>query len=80
MTITSCRSTEPLYIVFVKDPKAEQQLKSWAQRAQVQVTVDGSRMKIFDARAYYLFQMHWTHNPNNVIIWDCWHRRHIYLA
>jgi hypothetical protein len=77
MTISNFRSHEPLYIIMVREPNAEKMLKQWAQDSQSQVTIDGNRMKIFEQRSYNLFHMRWNHGWNNVVIWDCWNKRHI---
>ena len=78
MTITNYRSHEPLYIIMVRERDAEKLLKQWAQSAQCQVTIEGNRMKIFEQRSMSRFYMDWPHDWNNVSIWDCWNKRHIY--
>lgn len=77
MSVKNFRSNEALYLVIVRDKNAEQLLKDWARDQKVQVTVENNRMKLFEQRGLTLFQMHWTHDWNNVTIWDCWNRRHI---
>ena len=77
MSTKNFRSTEPLYLVIVRDKNAEQLLRNWAQEQKIQVTIENNRMKLFEQRGLTLFQMNWTHNWNNVTIWDCWNRRHI---
>jgi hypothetical protein len=77
MTISNFRSAEPLYIVVVRQNNAEVLLQEWAKSNQVQATIDGNRMKIFDHRALILFQMSWSHDWDLVTIWDCWNKRHI---
>ena len=78
MTISNFRGSEPLYIVIVRDNNAEKLLKQWAQTTSSQVTIEGNRMKIFEQRSYSLFHMQWTHDWDNVTIWDCWNKRHIH--
>jgi hypothetical protein len=78
MTITPTRSVEPLYIVIVREKNAQQLLIEWAKSNNAQVSIDTNRMKIFDNRAYSLFQVSWPHNWDNVLVWDCWLKRHIY--
>ena len=77
MTITNFRATEALYIVIIRDNNAEQLLKQWAKSANVQVSIDSNRMKIFEQRGLSLFQIQWPHDWNQVTIWDCWNKRHI---
>ena len=77
MTITNFRSSEALYIVIVRDKNAEQLLKQWAKSANVQVSIDSNRMKVFEQRGLSLFQIQWQHDWEQVTIWDCWNRRHL---
>ena len=77
MTISNFRATEALYLIIVRDKNAEQLLKDWAKSVRVQATVENNRMKLFEQRGLILFQMNWTHDWNNVTIWDCWKRQHI---
>lgn len=78
MTISNFRSAEPLYIVVIRQNNAEGLLREWARSSQVQATIEGNRMKIFDHRALSVFQMAWPHDWALVTIWDCWNKRHIY--
>ena len=78
MTISNFRSNEALYIVIIRDKNAEQLLKQWAKSANVQVSIDSNRMKIFEQRSLSLFQMQWQHDWEQVTIWDCWNRRHLF--
>ena len=79
MTISNFRASEPLYIVIVREKNAEQLLKEWARSANVTVTVETNRMKMFESRSLTLFQMTWAHGYDNVTIWDAWNKRHIDL-
>jgi hypothetical protein len=79
MTISNFRASEPLYIVIVREKNAELALKEWARSANVQVSVDGNRMKIFEQRSYSIFQMTWKGNWDQVTVWDTWNKRHIYI-
>ena len=80
MTISNFRATEALYIVIVRDRDAERNLREWARGANVQVTIENNRMKIFEDRSLNLFHVTWTHDWANVVIWDAWNKRHIETA
>ena len=71
---------EPLYIVVLHQPHAEQQLRAW-QKANptADVTVIGTRMRLFDQRSLGLFQISWRGNWDNVTVWDTWRRCHIFI-
>ena len=77
MTISNFRSSEPLYIVIVRDRNAENMLKSWAKDANAQVTIENNRMKIFESRSLQIFRMTWEHDWSQVTLWDAWNKRHI---
>jgi hypothetical protein len=79
MSTSNFRVSEALYLVIVRDKNAESMLKSWAKESRALVTIENNRMKIFEQRSLTLFQMNWTHDWNNVTIWDCWKRSHIHL-
>lgn len=78
MTLPYLRSAEPLYVVILHHDDAERLLRQWAKHHQVQVSIEEHRMKIFDERVYSLFLLHWPHPWEDVLVWDCWHKRHIY--
>ena len=77
MTISNYRASEALYLVIIRDRNAEQLLREWARSSNVHATIENNRMKIFEQRGLTLFQMNWSHDWNNVTIWDCWKRQHI---
>lgn len=77
MSTSNYRAAEALYIIIVRDKNAEQLLKQWAKSANVQVSIDANRMKVFEQRSLSLFQIQWPHDWEQVTIWDCWNKRHI---
>jgi hypothetical protein len=79
MHISNYRSHEPLYIIMVRLADAERLLRRWSQENQAQVTIENSRMRLFDQRSYQLFVTRWSHGWDEVVIWDCWNKRHIWL-
>jgi hypothetical protein len=79
MTVTSYRSHEPLYIVTIRHPNAVKLIESWIQKTNASVTQESHRIKIHDYRHLNLFLLEWPHGWNNVVVWDCWNKRHIYV-
>ena len=77
MTISNFRATEALYIVIVRDRDAERMLREWARTNNIQVTIENNRMRLFEDRSLNLFNVTWSHDWNNVLIWDTWNKRHI---
>lgn len=80
MPISSFRTADPLYIVILRDQQAENLLKSWIREHRVEhATVSGNRMMLHHQQAFENFRMTWAHNWDQVIVWDTWNRRHIYV-
>jgi len=77
MTIPQYRSAEPMYLVIVKDSRAEQDLRAWAKQHGCQVQIEKNRMKIFDSRSLIMFQTQWSGDWDLVTIWDYWNKRHV---
>lgn len=67
-----------MYIIIVREKNAEAALKDWARTANVQVSIENNRMKIFEQRSYSIFQMSWPGDWAQVTIWDAWNKRHIH--
>lgn len=69
------RPADPLYIVAVKTARGEQQLRQFVRDKKLNATVEGPRMRLYDDRSYSVFNVCWSHGWQDVVIWDCWHRR-----
>mgnify|MGYP003639685583 CR=1 FL=1 len=80
MTIPSYKSNAPVYIIAIRDEDAKEKLTKWlAANRNASAKVEEHRLQIYDQNTLNLFTVTWTHNLNNVTIWDCWNRRHIYI-
>ena len=80
MSILNVSSSEPLYIVIVRDPQAEILLKSWVKENRAEHTqVNGNRLLIFNQHAFTKLCITWNHNWEITTVWDTWNRRHIYV-
>jgi len=78
MTLPTYRSGEPLFTVIMRDPSARELLTRWTNTSKsISARVEDNRMHIFDHTTLSLFVVTWTHNWNNILIWDPWSKRHI---
>lgn len=77
MTIPVFRNHEPLYLITVREKNAEALLREWVRESGTQAVQDGNRLKIYEHHSLSQFQVSWSGNWDNVVIWDCWNRRHI---
>jgi hypothetical protein len=64
-------------MITVREKNAEIMLREWMKLSNAQVQLDGNRVRIYEHHSLSLFQMHWTGDWDNVVIWDCWNKRHI---
>lgn len=70
--------SEPLYLVIFRDKQAEQHLKAWAKKYQVDVRhVDNNRLRVYNQHTWDQFRMTWSQAWDRITVWDCWNRRHI---
>ena len=81
MTITSCRSSEPLYILSMRNnPRADALFKAWIRDHGIaHAVVQNNRLMLHDHLAFERFRITWTHSVEHLAIWDTWSKRHIYL-
>jgi len=80
MTITAYKSNTALYIIALRDEDAKSKLTKWVNsRPTASARVEEHRLQIYDQNTLNLFVVTWTHSMNNITVWDCWNRRHIYL-
>jgi hypothetical protein len=80
MTISSFRAVEPLYIVILRDNKAETILRAWVRDNKIEhTTVTGNRMMLHHQQAFDRLLITWSGPWENITIWDTWNRRHIYF-
>jgi hypothetical protein len=78
MSLSTYRSTEPLYTVIHRDPAARDRLTKWiATSRSIQARVEDNRMHIYDHNTFNLFIMTWSHGWDNVVVWDPWAKRHV---
>ena len=80
MTITAYKSNTVLYIIALRDEDAKSKLTKWVNsRPTASARVEEHRLQIYDQNTLNLFVVTWAHSMNNITVWDCWNRRHIYL-
>lgn len=73
------RQGEALYIIILRDPQAQNLLKTWATKNKQDVQVANNRMSLYSQHSLNQFQVTWTNSWANITVWDTWNKRHIYL-
>lgn len=79
MAIPTTKQGEALYIIILRDTQANALLKNWANKNRQDVHLANNKMSLYSQNSLNLFQVTWTNGWGNVVIWDTWHKRHIYL-
>jgi hypothetical protein len=78
MSISTIRHGEPLYLVIMRDPRAGALFKAWTSDNRIKnCQIVENKMHMYDQHSLNMFMVTWT-EWNNLVIWDCWNRRHIY--
>ena len=78
MSISTQRHGEPLYLVIMRDPRAGALFKAWIADNRIRnCQITENKMHMFDHHSLNMFMVTWT-EWTNLVIWDCWNRRHIY--
>jgi len=78
--MSSPQYKEILYTVIFRNNDATNRFKKWiATSKSIQAKVENNRLHIFDHNTLNLFVVSWHHGWEDVMIWDCWTKRHIYF-
>ncbi len=78
MSFTQARAHEAQYMIIVKSDDGHTILKQWAKEQGVQgATFENNRMKLYESASLHKFMVTYRGNWSNILIWDCWNRRHI---
>ena len=78
MSLPIFKSGEPLFTVIYRDNEARNRLTKWSSTSRsIQARVDDNRMHIFDHNTLSLFIVTWSHDWDNILIWDVYLRRHL---
>jgi len=74
------RNSDALYIIIFKNPNANKLLQQWvASNRYIQARVDNNKLHIYDHNTFNLFSVTWANGWGNILVWDCYIKRHIYI-
>lgn len=73
------RAITALYIIISRHKDMPAPFSAWASRSACKVEIQGNKMYLYDERSLSLFLLNWTHGFDQILVWDCWHKRHITL-
>ena len=73
------RATTALYIIIARHKDTSTTFSTWAGKSACKVDIQGNKMYLYDERSLSLFLLNWTHGFDQILVWDCWNKRHINL-
>ena len=80
MTLPIFKNGDALYTVIMRDPDARARVQKWTTTSRsIQAKVDDNKLHIYDHNTLSLFIVTWTHSWDNILVWDCYAKRHIYF-
>ena len=78
MTLPVFKNSDSLYTVIMRDPEARTRLQKWTTTSRsIQARVDDNKLHIYDHNTLSLFIVTWAHGWDNILVWDCYTKRHI---
>ena len=80
MSVSVFKNGDALYIVIFRDPNAKTLLQKWlTSNRHAQAKVEDNKLHIYDHNTFNLFCITWKNDWNNILIWDTYLKRHIYI-
>jgi hypothetical protein len=80
MTLPIFKNGDALYTVIMRDPEARVRFQKWTTTSRsIQARIDDNKLHIYDNNTLSLFVVTWTHGWDNILVWDCYVKRHIYF-
>ena len=74
------KNGDALYIIILRDPNAKSLLQKWAiSNRHAQVKVEDNKLHIYDHNTLGLFFVSWKNGWDNILIWNTYLKRHIYI-
>jgi hypothetical protein len=80
MTLPIFKNGDPLFTIILRDKEAKSKLSKWLGSSRsIQAKIEDNKLQIYDHNTLNLFVITWSHNWENILIWDIWAKRHIYF-
>jgi len=80
MSVSVFRNADALYIIILRDPDAKSILQKWAaSNRHAQAKVEDNKLHIYDHNTFNLFFLTWKNGWDNILIWDTYLKRHVYI-
>ena len=80
MSVSVFKNGDALYTIIFRDPNAKTLLQKWlTSNRHAQAKVEDNKLHIYDHNTFNLFCITWKNDWNNILIWDTYLKRHIYI-
>ena len=80
MTLPQYKNGDALYTIICRGDDAKAKLHKWTTTSRsIQARVDDNKMHIYDHNSLMIFVVTWNHTWDNILIWDCYTKRHIHF-
>jgi hypothetical protein len=80
MSVSVFKNGDSLYIVIFRDTNAKTLLQKWVtSNRHAQAKVEDNKLYIYDHNTFNLFGITWKNGWDNILIWDTYLKRHIYI-
>lgn len=80
MTLPVYKNGDPLYTIICRADDAKSKLSKWiATSRSIQARIEDNRIQIFDHNTLMIFVVTWQHAWDNILVWDCYTKRHVYF-
>jgi hypothetical protein len=80
MSVFVFKNGDALYTIIFRNPDAKSLLHKWsATNRHAQVKVEDNKLHIYDHNTFNLFLITWKNGWDNILIWDTYLKRHIYI-
>jgi hypothetical protein len=74
------KHSEPLYIITEPHSDSRSRFQAWIRECRVtEARMQAHRLHVYTQSCLDGFLATWPHGFGDLVIWDTWNRRHIYL-
>ena len=80
MTLSVFKNGDVLYTIIFRNPEAKFLLQKWmTTNRHAQARVEENKLHIYDHNTLNIFSITWPNGWENILVWDCYMKRHIYI-
>ena len=80
MTLPVWKNGVSIYTIVYRCDDAKQHFTKWLSTSRsIQAKIEENRLHIYDHNTLSLFVLNWPFSWDNILIWDCYAKRHVYF-